>query len=281
MRLHRTAHARNACALWRGLVLLLLLEGVALAAEPDFPLLTGRVVDQAGILSAATRAGLTEMLAQHESAGGEQVVVVTLKSLQGYPIEDFGYRLGRHWGIGQKGKNTGALLIVGPDERKVRIEVGYGLEGRLTDAASRTIIEDDILPAFRRGDFDAGVVAGTTAILTALGDHSAAGNRSDIEWSAPQGAQFHDPMLWLAIMLMGLQGVIFLTLSRRGSRQFLHPGRKGYVLFRPGRSSRGLLGGGLAGGGFYGGGFSAGGSAGGGFAGGGGSFGGGGASGGW
>ena len=80
------------------------------------------------------------MLADHERATGEQVVVVTLPSLQGYTIEDFGYQLGRHWGIGQKGKNTGALLIVAPKEHKVRIEVGYGLEEELTDAISATII---------------------------------------------------------------------------------------------------------------------------------------------
>ena len=94
------------------------------------------------------------MLARLERETGEQVVVVTLGSLQGYPIEDFGYQLGRHWGIGQQGKNTGAILIVAPNERKVRIEVGYGLEGQLTDAASRIIIEREILPSFRSGDFN-------------------------------------------------------------------------------------------------------------------------------
>ena len=96
-----------------------------------FPPLTGRVVDDAGILSPATRADLSAMLQRHEQATGEQVVVVTLPSLQGYSIEDFGYQLGRAWGIGQKDKNTGALLIVAPNEHKVRIEVGYGLEGHL------------------------------------------------------------------------------------------------------------------------------------------------------
>ena len=96
-------------------------------------------------------------------------MVVTLTSLQGYTIEDYGYQLGRYWGIGQKGKNTGAMLIVAPKEHKVRIEVGYGLEGTLTDATSRTIIENDILPNFKRGDFNAGVLAGTKSILNVLG----------------------------------------------------------------------------------------------------------------
>ena len=108
--------------------------------------------------------------ARRERAGGRprtlrggnhnQIVVVTLESLQGLPIEDYGYQLGRHWGIGQKGKDNGALLIVAPEEREVRIEVGYGPEGELTDAQSRTIIETRILPRFRRGDFAAGIKAG-------------------------------------------------------------------------------------------------------------------------
>ena len=109
------------------------------------------------------------MLAAHERATGQQVVVVTLDSLQGFTIEDYGYQLGRHWGIGQKGTNTGALLIVAPKEHKVRIEVGYGLEGTLTDAQSRIIIEQSILPSFRSGDFNAGILNGTQAIIQVLG----------------------------------------------------------------------------------------------------------------
>src|SRR5271157_6041117 len=149
--------------------LLLILASPALASEPKFPPLTGRVVDDAAVLSADTRGELTDMLAEHERATGEQVVVVTLDSLQGYPIEDYGYQLGRHWGIGHKGKNTGALLIVAPNEHKVRIEVGYGLEATLTDAASSTIINSDILPNFKRGDFNTGVLNGTQAMLQVLG----------------------------------------------------------------------------------------------------------------
>jgi uncharacterized protein len=124
----------------------------AVAAEPNFPVLSGRVVDDAGVLNDGTIQNLTGMLEKHEQATGEQVVVVTLKSLGGYAIEDYGYQLGRKWGIGQKGKNTGAMLIVVPGEHKVRIEVGYVLEGKLTDAISRTILDDDILSNFRRDD---------------------------------------------------------------------------------------------------------------------------------
>src|SRR5712692_10870148 len=148
----------------RGIAMLLLLATPVLAGELTFPELTGRVVDGAGILTPSTVGALTELLAQHERATGEQVVVVTVKALEGHSIEEFGYQLGRHWGIGQKNKSNGALLIVAPSEHKVRIEVGYGLEEKLTDAASRIVIERDILPAFRRGDFNAGVVAGTASM---------------------------------------------------------------------------------------------------------------------
>jgi uncharacterized protein len=148
---------------------LLLAVGAATAVEPEFPALTGRVVDAAGILTPSVRDALTQLLARQEASTGQQIVVVTLKSLQGYTIEEYGYQLGRHWGIGQKGENNGALLIVVPRERKVRIEVGYGLEDRLTDAASRTIIDQQMLPYFRRGDYSSGIVEGTAAILRALG----------------------------------------------------------------------------------------------------------------
>src|SRR6516162_1171382 len=122
----------------RGAILGLLLSVVAFAAYAlTFPELTGRVVDDAGILDPATKAGLERKLAEFETKTTGQLVVVTLKSLQGTSIEDYGYQLGRHWQIGQKEKNTGALLIVAPNERKVRIEVGYGFEGTLTDAVSK------------------------------------------------------------------------------------------------------------------------------------------------
>ena len=119
-----------------------LLLAAAAHAALTFPALTGRVVDDAHILSPDTVQRLTGLLAAHEKSTGEQVVVVTLPSLQGTTIEDYGYQLGRYWGIGQKGKNTGALLIVAPKERKVRIEVGYGLEGAIPDATSERVIQE-------------------------------------------------------------------------------------------------------------------------------------------
>lgn len=252
------------CALL-GAIVPLLFAGPAAAAEPTFPELTGRVVDEAGILSASTREELTGMLAEHERATGQQVVVVTLKSLQGYDIADYGYRLGRHWGIGEKGSDTGSLLIVAPNEHKVRIEVGYGLEGKLTDAASRVIIEQVILPEFRRGDFNAGVRDGTAEMLRALGGTAAAPQPRH----APRTG---DDTGTIAFLLIAVAWIILwrylwplaFIASRRGA-------------WDEGRSSRrsGIWFGGFPGG------FSGGGSSGGGFSGGGGSFGGGGASGSW
>jgi uncharacterized protein len=227
----------------------------AVAAEPNFPALSGRVVDDAGILNDGTIQNLTGMLEKHEQATGEQVVVVTLTSLGGYPIEDFGYQLGRHWGIGQKGKNTGAMLIVVPSEHKVRIEVGYGLEGKLTDAISRTIIESDILPNFRRGDYNAGVLAGTVSILSVLGGGSVTGTEAETSSAGP-------PSNWVLPLVIMIFFIFMLLRNLFGSR---------YGYYR--RGFRGY--GGSSDGGFSGGG------GGGGFSGGGGSFGGGGASGSW
>jgi len=145
----------------------LLYTGSARAA-PEFPELTGRVVDTAGLIPAGTAQQLAQQLKQHEQETSNQVVVVTLPSLQGYAIEDYGNQLGRHWGIGQADRNNGVLLIVAANDRKVRIEVGYGLEGTLTDARSHQIIQQIILPQFRSNDYEQGIVRGTEAIIGTL-----------------------------------------------------------------------------------------------------------------
>ena len=134
----------------------------------DVPALTGRVVDTAEILSPAVEAALTERLAAFEDSTTTQVVVLTVPSLGGAVLEEFATRVFRAWGIGQEGRDNGALLLVARDDRAVRIEVGYGLEGDLTDARSATIIRTDIVPHFRGGDYDAGVLAGTEAILASV-----------------------------------------------------------------------------------------------------------------
>lgn len=221
----------------------------ALYAAPTFPVLTGRVVDNAHILKPDTITQLDALLANYESETTNQVVVVTLPTLQGYPIEDFGYQLGRYWKIGQAGKNNGVILIIAPNERNVRIEVGYGLEPILTDAMSSSILQGIIFPNFRAGHLEQGAVEGTRAIINVLGGKSIAlsqaPNRSD------------EPIpFWLVLLLVFL----FLWLASRGSKF--------------GGSNGGGFSGGSSSGGF-------GGSSGGGFSGGGGGFGGGGASGSW
>ncbi len=147
----------------------------AAQAAPKFPALTGRVVDDAHILSPATVGDLDGKLAALEAKTSRQLVVVTLPSLQGYEISDYGYQLGRAWGIGQAKLNNGVLLIVAPNEHRVRIEVGYGLEPILTDALSEVIIQQAVLPKFRTGDFNGGVEAGVDALVQQLSlDPSAA-----------------------------------------------------------------------------------------------------------
>ena len=237
--------------------------GVAAAAEPSFPALTGRVVDDAHILDPATHAAIDRKLAGFETKSGRQIVVATLPSLQGYEIEDYGYRLGRQWGIGQKGSNNGALLIVAPHERRVRIEVGYGLEGTLTDAVSRLIIENGILPRFRAGDFSGGIQRGVDDIIQVLsGDSEDFKRRASVQNRGAAGPQDLGQFAWVAIILGLWLFFAFRSLKR---------GRRGSALpwIIP-------MGGGWGRGGFGGGGFG-----GGGFSGGGGSFGGGGASGRW
>lgn len=226
------------------------------AEDLAFPELTGRVVDAADVLSRGTEQTLTRELAAYEQAsGGTQVVVATVPSLDGRAIEEYGYQLGRAWGIGQAEEDTGALLIVAPSERQVRIEVGYGLEGRLTDAISWDIIQGRILPAFREGDFDAGVTAGVQGILAALGgEYQASGREPDGEGKR-KGAAL---AFWIFVAF-----IILTSFGRRGGG-----GGLGGALL----AGAILSGGGRGGGGGFGGG---------GFSGGGGGFGGGGASGGW
>lgn len=152
----------------RLLCAVLALIAAPLAAQPEFPELTGRVVDNANIIPPETEAQLTAQLKALETDTQRQLVVATVPGLQGYDIADFGYQLGRTWELGDAERNDGMLLLVAPNERQVRIEVGYGLEGVMTDAFSQHIIGDKILPQFRNGDMPAGIVAGTNALVSHL-----------------------------------------------------------------------------------------------------------------
>jgi len=243
-------------------------------AEPQFPALSGRVVDQANLLTPEVEADLTARLQGLEDATTDQVVVVTLDNLQGYDIADYGYQLGRHWGIGQatakaapgveseaggQFKNNGVLLIVAPNERKVRIEVGYGLEPVLTDAYTSLIIQNAILPSFREGDYQGGIVKGVDEIVAQLSaDRGTAIQKAQAaqQQTVQKGERIP---AWVIIVI-----ILFFLIFGRGWLPFLILDS----LFRGGG------GGGWSGGG--GGGFG-----GGGFSGGGGSFGGGGSSGSW
>ena len=232
---------------------LVVAAGAAFAA-PAFPPLTGRVVDDAHLLSAETDQRLTALLAEHEKQTGNQVVIATIKSLDGNDIRDYGYQLGRAWKIGQKGKDNGVVILVAAAEHDVSIEVGYGLEGDLTDAQSKLIIENTIVPAFKKGDFDGGLYNGTVQVLRTIGGKpSGAENVPQIDEDQQASG---DPGLPLFVIIFLL--VVF--------GRFFWP-----LLFLGGGGRGGWGGGGFGGGGFGGGGFS----------GGGGSFGGGGASGRW
>ncbi|MGA0606478.1 TPM domain-containing protein [Phenylobacterium sp. VNQ135] len=265
----------------RGLVLallaLLLIPAFAFAA-PKFPALTGRVVDDANLLSPQAEQKLDQELAGLEASTGRQVVVATLPDLQGYEIEEYGYQLGRAWGIGSKARNDGALLIVAPNERKVRIEVGYGLEGVLTDALSSVIIQTAILPQFRQGNFEQGILDGTDQLVRQLSLPDEEARAKVAEAQQAQAARSSDrggsaiPVIFVMIVIFWILSGILGVFGRRGRR-----GRRGggmwwllpLILSSSGRDRGGWGGGG--GGGWGGGGFS----------GGGGSFGGGGSSGSW
>ncbi|MEK9712527.1 MAG: TPM domain-containing protein [Thalassolituus sp.] len=228
--------------------LLLLSVCMCASAAIKFPELTGRVVDNAGMISSYDAQKIARKLEHHEQTTSNQIVVVTVENLQGYSVEEFGYQLWREWAIGQKGKDNGVLLLVAKQDRKIRIEVGYGLEGSLTDAIAGNIIRTKISPAFKRGQFGTGITAGVDGIISAI---SGTYNVELQKASSHAGDRFG----WL-LVVGGF--VLFLILSIWG------PG---------GGSSRHRRYGGYGGGSFGGGG--------GGFSGGGGGFGGGGASGGW
>jgi uncharacterized protein len=137
-------------------------------SPPAFPALTGRVVDQANLLSPADEQRLSAASAAVEREIGPQFVIATLSHLQGRSIEDYGVQLARTWAIGSRERNDGVLLIVAVAERKVRIEVGYGLERRITDPFAARVIREQILPRFRTGQPPAGIIAGSEAIVARL-----------------------------------------------------------------------------------------------------------------
>jgi uncharacterized protein len=272
------------------MVLLFLFFALApTASAQTFPKLTGRVVDQANLLSAEQELDISSKSEALEAQTGRQFVVATVSSLEGRPIEDYGYRLLRSWGIGQEKQDDGVILLVAPSEKKVRIETGYGARVFLTDAMSSIIIRESILPRFKAGDFGGGISAGSNAIVNTMSLSPAdaqrqanqAGQRE--KQRAESGAGFMPFAFWLIVIIFVILSLGRRAHGRRYRRQRSRGGISPWVvlwglneLSQASRRGRGGWGGG---GGF--GGFGGGGGGFGGFSGGGGSGGGGGASGGW
>lgn len=275
----------------RLLLALLVLAAAPAAAAPQFPALSGRVVDAAGVLPPEAVAQLTQLSEGVEQASGRQLVIATVSDLQGYPIEDYGYQLGRFWKIGQEGANNGIVLLVAPTERKVRIEVGYGLEPIMTDALSAQIIQGQIVPRFKDGDLPGGVLAGAQAVAEQLRLPLEAGEKRAQQLTAGRQRRTRSDdgdanVLVIAFWVM-VVGFVLLSLMRGGGGGGGGGGgRRGGRKYRRGGGPVVIWGPGWGGGSSWGGGGSSWGggggwSGGGGFSGGGGSFGGGGASGSW
>lgn len=223
-------------------------------SQPAIPELWGtRVHDEAHVLSAGFINQLEAQLKQGEDTTSNQVAVLIIKTLDGYPIEEYTLEVAEKWKLGQAGKDNGVLLFVAVDDRKVRIETGYGVEGALPDALANQIIRNEIAPYFRQGDYERGILAATIAIQQAIAGEYKADNKPSK--SGRRGGSF----LPFIIIL-----IVIILISRM-------------------RGGGGRGGGWSSGAGWYGGGFSGGGGGfgGGGFSGGGGGFGGGGSSGSW
>ncbi len=219
------------------LLALLLSIGFAGGARAEFaaPPLTGRVSDAAQVLPTEVERTLVATLAAHEAKTTEQVVVATVPSLGGRDIESYANDLFRAWGLGQKDKNNGVLFLVAPNEREMRIEVGYGLEGTLTDALASRIIRDIATPRFKAGDLAGGIEAGTKAILKVLGGEALpAPAENQADWPAVLGVLV--PLLFWALIVANAR--------RRGGR-----GRGVWWGGGGGGFGRGRGGGGFSGGG--------------------------------
>jgi uncharacterized protein len=233
-----------------------LLAAVCVAA-PTFPELTSAVVDATGLLPPTERLALDQRLRDYQATSGRQLVVAVVPSLEGYEVRDYGNKLFRHWQLGDKQRNDGVLLLVAPNERKVSIEVGYGAEGDLTDALSRIIIENGIIPRFKAGDWSGGISAGVDDITKTLGG----GGAVITERARNSGGQMTIEDIVPLIIFFVIVMIILSNASRGGGRR-----SRVIILPMPGGSWGG--GGGWSGSGGYDGG-------------GGGSSGGGGASGSW
>lgn len=201
----------------------LLAAGAALAFEAPF--LSGRVHDEAGIIPGEVRARLEQTLADFERRSTHQVVVLTVESLQGLSIEDYSLKVAEAWKLGQAGKNNGVLFTVAPNDRQMRLEVGYGIEETLTDSRCGRILDNLVRPAFRAGDFGAGIEAGVGAVIAVLE------GSPPPESEEPGGAFFPAPSAadWAGRLVGG--AVFTLVIGMFSFLAVFAPGRQNYILY--------------------------------------------------
>ncbi len=280
---------------------------VIAGAQVPVPPLTGRVIDRTATLTAEQISVLEQVLQTFEARKGSQIAVLIVPSSAPETIEQYALRVAEQWKLGRKNVDDGALLVVAKDDRKLRIEVGYGLEGALTDAASKRIISEIIVPRFRQGDYFGGISAGVDRILRVIDGEPLPEPKRRPPGGDP--GRFFQLGISLLILFFVVGKVLHFVLGRfpgalvtggavsavawllagavsvaliAGAIAFIFLLLSGDMGGRGLGSHRGGFGGGFGGGGFGGGGFGGGGfGGGGGFSGGGGGFGGGGASGGW
>jgi uncharacterized protein len=243
--------------------ILLIVLPASICLAIDFPPLTGRVVDQANVIPAQNRSSIEDKLKGLEDKSGIQLVVATVSSLQGNDVETYANELFRHWKLGEAKKNNGVLLLVAPKDRKVRIEVGYGVEGTLTDALSNVIITGAIIPRFKANDYAGGIERGVDGIISVLTTDAA-------EWKPEPRIRTDDrqtlidqlmPLILLGVFILVVRSMMRHARGASGG----WAGRTGRTIFIPyggspwGGSSGSSWGGGSSGGGFSGGGGSSGG----------------------
>jgi len=200
--------------------------------DTAIPYLSGRVVDQAEILSEPARSRIADMLQEHERSTGNQIAVLTINGIGAESIEDFAVRVFESWKLGNREKDNGVLIVVAPQEHRMRIEIGYGLEGTLTDVAADRIIRNLMTPRFREGNYDVGVEAGVTAVVQIL--EGGPPSTADAEWAAPDrpASAFHvepAPMPLAARILVSL--FVFGIIGLFTFIGIVTPGGMGWFLY--------------------------------------------------
>src|ERR1019366_4436953 len=212
------------------LALLLVCASVASVSALDIPYLTGRVVDAANILKPETRARLTAALKAHEDATSNQIVVLTVPTIQPDSVEDYAVKVFDSWKLGQKGKDNGVLVVIVPQDRKMRIEVGYGLEGTLTDVASNRIIRNLMTPQFKAGNYDRGVEDGVRAVIAQLeGQPDVAPDAAANNGTKPSSNGLSPAMPWPMRIMLG--AFIFGIIGLFTFMGVMTPGFGGWFLY--------------------------------------------------